>query len=1178
MSTARRAKFDEELYTPVQSNLRLARIRRILAARGCDALLLIGGVDSLNSKSCAKGLNYLLLGHSGHLLKSDVLGDDTLEDVMVFIHPGGVRLYSTPPCATKLNAITAAWANCEVLLLDERSFKDQDVFEDHKVACFKDMVEGFKTIGIPASGDVRKTIEKWPMIQSYAVDDKGGSRMFFTMAHQVVDVTADLDAVYGAVDAHGLTTMLLTSLPTFKRHWDTALSNLDSVYGGSKSALVPKMPAKGIQDFVSEPLYSYYEYGTLRSRETMERYGIAAPQVWFGGQTKDGSGAADQPVHMTVTMQDPQSPIWCARTYFLATGYIPELDALTTYTGPADDTETAQYVATVAGDVKCLMAHYLMLSLALQLMQADIMDGKLSISAGVPSAAPYVTTAAGQLGLAVPKTLDTSLQVTARQMDFSAFHRTDAAPPTCDPCCVLQLGLKLDNVMSPDDSTRSLGSVIFGDSFASGGGQQLCSITGNIAPFEAWCTLRPERAMGKFAVSALQAARTAHESDTTSIQTEESLGRFITDWTDDSGMSFATPASGIASRQSCGDTATAFEHGLVLMHKRVGPYSVLQWKGESSVERVTVYDTMELNSPIVVVLQLKADCTATMSKGVKGAAEDNCVVMCFNIHSRGKRTLLSEVMPKWKASWDSNGVEYEVLEQPATDLLGRCHSISENVLKMATKIQLMEMEEEEGHTMTPEALAFHQVVEDHPGLGPCCTKLQEDVALMAADGQSWDPSPLQPDNDCLNDRVVSLHILNGLPGSGKHKLARTIVHYITTKHAGANVQTVSFSMQEGVVYKANLMKQKLLTALGVAPKTGKVHLLVVSPGYTAVATLIHSLQAITAELNKDLAGTGRTIKIESSNTLVNTDNFYCNHVSKPAIHIIPHLLDQCTQGFVSSILVQSITSGITTSQVESHLRLCNNHCDVVYSPLALISAMGLGTGDAQDDDAATAECNLHSPEMQRARVLAIPGPYLKTADIVPLKSIYLNIMGLPTCEFSIMEFLNKIVDPKQSSILVVLAKLHVEGYARDLTIFNGKMYRSTLSKPTTDSVIRRDQCFFMIGRDLDEALVTSRLREVLHSESSVMKTILNIDGRGEFENSKAKRPLLTRESLVPEDIDYIASLNRETPLPEGCYYDGSQYIDPNGRRSNKRPDLDDLCDRFIEEQNALITADNQGKA
>lgn len=55
--------------------------------------------------------------------------------------------------------------------------------------------------------------------------------------------------------------------------------------------------------------------------------------------------------------------------------------------------------------------------------------------------------------------------------------------------------------------------------------------------------------------------------------------------------------------------------------------------------------------------------------------------------------------------------------------------------------------------------------------------------------------------------------------------------------------------------------------------------------------------------------------------------------------LLPHVLDQCMPGFVTAILIQSVTSAITTSQVDHHLRLCNPYCNIVYSPLELIASM-----------------------------------------------------------------------------------------------------------------------------------------------------------------------------------------------------------------------------------------------
>ena len=87
----------------------------------------------------------------------------------------------------------------------------------------------------------------------------------------------------------------------------------------------------------------------------------------------------------------------------------------------------------------------------------------------------------------------------------------------------------------------------------------------------------------------------------------------------------------------------------------------------------------------------------------------------------------------------------------------------------------------------------------------------------------------------------------------------------------------------------------------------QVHIIVITPGYTAIAYLLFKLQAIVTDLNSEVAGTGRSLKIESSTTVVNTDNFYANHLSKPPFQLLPHVLDQCTSGFATAVLLQSIT-------------------------------------------------------------------------------------------------------------------------------------------------------------------------------------------------------------------------------------------------------------------------------
>ena len=132
----------------------------------------------------------------------------------------------------------------------------------------------------------------------------------------------------------------------------------------------------------------------------------------------------------------------------------------------------------------------------------------------------------------------------------------------------------------------------------------------------------------------------------------------------------------------------------------------------------------------------------------------------------------------------------------------------------------------------------------------------------------------------------------------------------------------------------------------------------------------------------------------------------------------------------ASIVACSLCSGVTTSTVEGHIRQCNPHCSFVYSPLALVGAMGLGTGDEGDDDVPLTECVLHT--MQSVRRQALPEPYLHTHDVAPMNSLYLTMPSLPVSQHNVRELTAKISDPKQSKVRILLGKMHVEGYARQV--------------------------------------------------------------------------------------------------------------------------------------------------
>ena len=109
-----------------------------------------------------------------------------------------------------------------------------------------------------------------------------------------------------------------------------------------------------------------------------------------------------------------------------------------------------------------------------------------------------------------------------------------------------------------------------------------------------------------------------------------------------------------------------------------------------------------------------------------------------------------------------------------------------------------------------------------------------------------------------------------------------------------------------------------------------------------------------------------------------------------------------------------------------------------------------------------------------------------------------------------------------------------------VTIYNGKGYRCNVSKPASDPMIRQDQCLFVVGHQLDSAEEALALKEALRSTTSVMKAILNIDGKGEFEPG-VKQPLVRYNVHLSTSYMYRAFLTNNT-WGEGRVMEGSGSV------------------------------------
>lgn len=312
-----------------------------------DALLLIGGVDSFHSTLSQAALKFLFLGSSGQeLLGEQVIAQEheRLEDVVLLLTAQRAVIFysSESDAAVKILPMIARWRHVQEITFHDAM--DPDEQEARKIRAFRDMVAGIERIGVPfgidprdPTRDVQDTMvpEKWPLIQSYGLEShehtrKSGNKGFFTMNHQVVNVSCALRDVMAQLDGFSAKRVVQEVAPLLEHHYNQFLMKLD--HAESPEARVAKTETE-----VGEDLLSFYEFGTMQyASRGLEILPNRGSRVLFGRRTSDLTTKSSSAVHlrdaggvrvfpathMLVQVEDPFSGVRFVRTYFLSTGKV----------------------------------------------------------------------------------------------------------------------------------------------------------------------------------------------------------------------------------------------------------------------------------------------------------------------------------------------------------------------------------------------------------------------------------------------------------------------------------------------------------------------------------------------------------------------------------------------------------------------------------------------------------------------------------------------------------------------------------------------------------------------------------------------------------------------------------------------------------------------------------------
>ncbi|RUS73004.1 hypothetical protein EGW08_019236, partial [Elysia chlorotica] len=324
-----------EQFSQFVSASRLRQVQKLLSPENdcpqLDGILCISGIDSRYNDCMYELLNYLLFGFFDvrrNELESSGFAEEIIDDLMMLICRDHVEIYCNPVNYHYFLPYVSHWPSLQFHCLSENEYEgeEDDAAEEFKIKALISMVKDCKVLGIPFSGKGQNVkfnimaIEKWPIIQAYALDDFG-SGGFFTMNFEVSDISSKVHLLHEKQDPVTMEILLTENLPLMSRQWDNMMKSVQMSLDSSTAFISQKR--------ASEPLQSYYNHGLVGHKRSSSK----VPFVVFSPDTgrqllskvqkgevlenpKDLVLKRETSSHMICQVVSPNNPLVCTRTYF----------------------------------------------------------------------------------------------------------------------------------------------------------------------------------------------------------------------------------------------------------------------------------------------------------------------------------------------------------------------------------------------------------------------------------------------------------------------------------------------------------------------------------------------------------------------------------------------------------------------------------------------------------------------------------------------------------------------------------------------------------------------------------------------------------------------------------------------------------------------------------------------
>nr|XP_021521396.1 uncharacterized protein C20orf194 homolog isoform X1 [Aotus nancymaae] len=1139
--------------SPSVSCSRLRQVQSILTQSSKsrpDGILCILGIDSRYNEGCRELANYLLFGlynQNTSDFEKTGFSEEVLDDVIILIKSDSVHLYCNPVNFRYLLPYVAHWRNLHFHCMTENEYEDEEAAEEFKIASFVDMVRDCSRIGIPYSSQGHLQIfdmfvvEKWPIVQAFALEGIGGDG-FFTMKYELQDVSLNLWNVYNKMDPMSLESLLSEDLVAFEHQWTSFFANFDTE--------IPFLLELS-ESQAGEPFRSYFSHGMISSHIT-ENSPNRQPFVLFGNHsTRENLNAGNFNFpseghlvrstgpggsfakHMVAQCISPKGPLACSRTYFFGATHVPYLGGDSQLPKKTEQIRLlSQIYAAVIEAVLAGIACYAKTS---SLTKAkEVAEQTLGSGLDFFELTPFKAALRSKMAFHI----------------HAVNNQGRIVPLDCEDSLFFVKTAYMTVYDIPDmlGGNGCLGSVVFSESFLTSQilvkekDGTVTTETSSIvltAAVPRFCSWLVEDNEVKFSEKTQQAVK----------GDESFLGTFLT-----RGEGAYLYSSNL---QTCPEEGNVhfFSSGLLFSHCRHGSIVI----SKDHMNSISFYDGDSTSIVAALLIDFKSSLLPHLPVYFHGSS--NFLMIALFPKSKIYQAFYSEVFSLWQQQ-DNSGLSLKVIQEDGLSVeQKRLHSSAQKLISALSQpvgdkrssLKLLSAK-------LPELDWFLQ----HFAISSISREpvMQTHLPVLLQQAE------INPTNIVENDKVI-ITIVTGLPGCHAIELCAFLV---TLHKEYGRWMVYRQIMDSSECFHAAHFQRYLSSALEARQNRSarqsayirkKTRLLVVLQGYTDVIDVVQALQT-----HPD-SNVKASFTIGAITACVDPMSCYMEHR-----FLFPKCLDQCSQGLVSNVVFTSHTTEQRHPllvQLQSLIRAANPAAAFILAENGIVTRN-------EDIELILSENSFSSPEMLRSRYLMYPGWYegkLNAGSVYPLMVQICVWFGRPLEKTRFVAKCKAIQSsikpsPFSGNIYHILGKVKFSDSERIMevchnTLANSLSIMPVLEGPTPppDSKIispdssGQQECYLVfIGCSLKEDSIKDWLRQTAKQKPQ-------------------RKALKTRGMLTQQEIRSIHVKRHLEPLPAGYFYNGTQFVNFFGDKTDFHPLMDQFMNDYVEEANREIEKYNR---